>query len=809
MILSSLEVASFGALVSMRLELQPGMNVILGPNEAGKSTLFKALQHLLLTPVHLNKRSFQQLIGPLLPVGGGDTVSCTLEFQVQGQRFRLAKSWGADAWAELHLPDGARITREEAVEARLLELLPVRPGTLRNVLLTYQSGLPATMADLEADRETVHGLSDLLHRGVLDTDGVSVGRFQEALDSQCQEYLRHWDLERGRPERKRGADSRWARDRGTVLEAFYALEDGERRYREISEKEASFGRLTEQLDGCARELARKEATLESVEPAARAAEQRSILEARLKETELSLKAAQNDYEAWTRSLLRSQDLEKELPRLRESVRDLDREKTEIQRFQEKRELVERLERIRAKGQLLQQAEAELESLPPLPRDRLEQLRQSASSIERLQASLKAGNLSLSFRAHQAIDLATQRDMDSPEKKHLPAGKELILEASGKIELRHADWNLEVFSGEGQFKAISVQYEQARSRHEKLLAELNVCSLEEAQQVSKRYEDQRSRVQTAGAVYKEELGDDTVEALEQACGLDALSPPGRRLDQVLEELVQTRSRCQAAEAELEESSRTVETLSGQYANRDKLLDRIAELGGTRQQLSEKSTGLAPLPEGYADAQSLLDHYDRLKQEVDWLRRDKIRLESDCRNAEASLPDESSEEARRRMEDLREQFERQVSKAEVLVRIREAARALLAEVDDGVYEPFTTLVARYLAALSDNRYRNVPPGAALPSGVIRGDGRVLSYDLLSAGTKNLFALAVRLAMAEFFLGQGEGFLVLDDPLVDLDPQRQSRAAEALQAFAGRQQLLIFTCQPAHAALLGEAHIELERT
>ena len=80
MILSTLHVHSFGALSSLRVQLEPGMNVILGPNEAGKSTLFRALQHLLLTPVNLRQRGFQERIRPLLPVGGGDTICCALDF---------------------------------------------------------------------------------------------------------------------------------------------------------------------------------------------------------------------------------------------------------------------------------------------------------------------------------------------------------------------------------------------------------------------------------------------------------------------------------------------------------------------------------------------------------------------------------------------------------------------------------------------------------------------------------------------------------------------------------------------------------
>jgi exonuclease SbcC len=114
------------------------------------------------------------------------------------------------------------------------------------------------------------------------------------------------------------------------------------------------------------------------------------------------------------------------------------------------------------------------------------------------------------------------------------------------------------------------------------------------------------------------------------------------------------------------------------------------------------------------------------------------------------------------------------------------------------------------LSNERYREVPGDEIVPGGVIRRDGRVLAYDLLSAGTKDLFALALRLAMADFFLREKEGFLLLDDPLVDLDPERQKRAAATLEDFAGKHQLVIFTCQPANAALFGEAHrIELDRT
>ena len=81
------------------------------------------------------------------------------------------------------------------------------------------------------------------------------------------------------------------------------------------------------------------------------------------------------------------------------------------------------------------------------------------------------------------------------------------------------------------------------------------------------------------------------------------------------------------------------------------------------------------------------------------------------------------------------------------------------------------------------------------------------LLSAGTRAGLGLAVRLSMAHTFIGEGDGFLVLDDPLVDLDPDRQRAAAEVIRRFAESRQVLLLTCHPTHADFFpGANRIEL---
>jgi exonuclease SbcC len=84
--------------------------------------------------------------------------------------------------------------------------------------------------------------------------------------------------------------------------------------------------------------------------------------------------------------------------------------------------------------------------------------------------------------------------------------------------------------------------------------------------------------------------------------------------------------------------------------------------------------------------------------------------------------------------------------------------------------------------------------------------MPYENLSTGTKDVLGIALRLAITKRFLKEKEGFVIMDDPLVDLDPDRQSKAADAIKDFAKDKQLILLTCHPSHAQLLGGHQIEL---
>ncbi len=102
---------------------------------------------------------------------------------------------------------------------------------------------------------------------------------------------------------------------------------------------------------------------------------------------------------------------------------------------------------------------------------------------------------------------------------------------------------------------------------------------------------------------------------------------------------------------------------------------------------------------------------------------------------------------------------------------------------------------LARVTGGRYTGIVQDEA-GSGfyVLDGDNRRISPIDLSRGTREQLYLAVRLGLVEEFARRGTALpLVMDEILVNSDPDRMQALARELHAFADRHQILLFTCHP----------------
>ena len=114
MILRRLHLHPFAGTIDRELRFAPGLNVVLGPNEAGKSSLGRALRQALFLSTKLGKRETETEVTPFLPLGGGDTIRVSLDFAIEEAVWKLTKRWTSGSSASNSRTDAGSIRFENS-----------------------------------------------------------------------------------------------------------------------------------------------------------------------------------------------------------------------------------------------------------------------------------------------------------------------------------------------------------------------------------------------------------------------------------------------------------------------------------------------------------------------------------------------------------------------------------------------------------------------------------------------------------------------------------------------------------------------
>ena len=147
------------------------------------------------------------------------------------------------------------------------------------------------------------------------------------------------------------------------------------------------------------------------------------------------------------------------------------------------------------------------------------------------------------------------------------------------------------------------------------------------------------------------------------------------------------------------------------------------------------------------------------------------------------------AEERIETLKERYDRLICARDLLAQAQEN---LVSRYVDPVKNSFTA----YADALSSflGRKVSLDPQFKL---TYEEAGAKQDYRHLSDGEKTVASLCLRMALADnLYAGKEQPPLILDDPLVHLDPDNLERAIALLREVAKRRQILCLTCHPSRA-------------
>ena len=173
--------------------IDDGINVLSAPNEAGKSTVFDALNAVFFK----KRNSWDKEVRSLKPRAGGNP-SVAVEIELEGKMYRIEKCWNSKkSKGDARIESGGELFRQsDEADDWIAETVKVPNDGRPAGLLWVQQGL-TDLAEGDAARLARR---DLLTSVAGEVDAMTGGRCMDAAQDQCRRelalYLTDTDLQK-------------------------------------------------------------------------------------------------------------------------------------------------------------------------------------------------------------------------------------------------------------------------------------------------------------------------------------------------------------------------------------------------------------------------------------------------------------------------------------------------------------------------------------------------------------------------------------------------------------------------------------
>lgn len=218
---------------------EAGLNVLAAANEAGKSTILRALVLLFRVSHQANNKDVRRLRPDY---GGAPQIAC--DFEIDGGRWRLTKQYLAGRSAELRQLDGSAVYRGGEAEDKLQDMLAGAGGLGEAMdLLWVEQGQSFKPPEISAEQHA--SFTELVQEEIDQVTGA--GRVSEVLERVRKDLFELVTAKNRNPKRG-GRLANAIADRAAAEEAYQVAQgkaeralERERRLSEIGRREAELG----------------------------------------------------------------------------------------------------------------------------------------------------------------------------------------------------------------------------------------------------------------------------------------------------------------------------------------------------------------------------------------------------------------------------------------------------------------------------------------------------------------------------------------------------------------------------------------
>jgi exonuclease SbcC len=804
--INSIRLHPFAGFPDRTFEFADGLNLVHGANEFGKSTLFHAISAVLFIESRPRKGSEDdKLLQRFMPRKGGSDIRITLHFEADGGSQVLTKTWSLNPKLNMvALKSAGTDYSDDKAEDRLKVLLRLNRASWESMLFIEQTSIHQTIAQLR----TKQGSMDTIQSFMKDADPFDRDGFLTVVQGQLQQHESRWENTLKRPEKGRGIDNPWTNGVGLILKAWYEKEQYRSRHQQILLAETRIGELNDQIHAFSSEKNSLDEFIRNGEPLVKDANRSIQITAEKQIVERDGNALKEFHKAWILA-------ESELPQLRQDLIRLEAERNKLQEELEHArrramatDMLRRDVEVKALVQRLTDQRAVLDGIPDIPESSLNEANAAEKAIREARLRLEAQQLKATLESGEVLKVRAFIPGREPQDIDLQPGMSETLTSRGSISISHGALSLRVVSGNVDVDQLQQTISTQEQNVESICKALGVDDVDALRKRRSDLEKARENIKGLESNLKAQLGGSPLEQWNQEVKALGEIPAARSLDVIQKALNDLAPRIAKLVHEIQAKEKSTAQWLSEYGTPDQLLDRIADLRSKWKQLCDEASALQPLPQGYEGPDQFIQTLQGKQRRRGLLHDEMTKLREERGTLHGRLEKEefSAEELYEKIQTADLTYEHRLGQAQALRRILEVHDSLNDETREDPFERVGSRIVTLLGKLSGGRYGKVEFSENLPAS-IGNDDINLETELLSKGMKGSLALAVRLAYAEVYLTDMDGFLMLDDPFTELDPDRRRHAAELLKEMAEEKQMILFTCHPEHAQLFLEASSALD--
>ncbi|HKL11153.1 MAG TPA: AAA family ATPase, partial [Clostridia bacterium] len=418
MIIRGYSCKRFAGIADKNVEFGEGMNVVLGPNEAGKSTIVEGMYSVLFKPSNIGnkKTSDKEFRSRFMPLSSGDSIDGKLVISSGEGDYEVKKEWGAVMSSELLLPDSGIVREESVIERVLGGILGFGEGTYRSIVFSNQKLIKSAIENIIKNREATDEVGSLLRKAIMELDGISLDDLGRKIDMEIKSLTGRWDMDKEYPENNRGINNPYSNGLGHIVTHFYKKENISREMQSALEIETKTDKIVSEIEETEKEVLQMKRKKESMSEMEQDVHTRMVLEPRLESLKREMAALVETSREWPKKELRLEQLEGEISELKKKRSELEKEKEKAGKVQEKRILERRLERIEEIEKKVLESEKAAGSMKDVSKKDIEDIDRISHEIATAKAKMEAGKMfAKASGIKSGIRLFATTDLNEPSE----------------------------------------------------------------------------------------------------------------------------------------------------------------------------------------------------------------------------------------------------------------------------------------------------------------------------------------------------------------------------------------------------------